>query len=121
MSQSEKSRRHFDDAFKMSVVEEAIQGTQSKYSLCKKYSIASTSTLRSWIRIFAPEYELNDGSMKKSPVSENEEILALRRMLQEKELCLKREKMRADFLDEMINVAEEKFQLPIRKKAGTKR
>jgi hypothetical protein len=29
--------------------------------------------------------------------------------------------MRADFLDEMINVAEEKFQLPIRKKAGTKR
>lgn len=120
MSQTNQSRRQFDVAFKMSVVEEAIHGTQSKHALCKKYSISSTSTLRSWIRIFAPDYELNNDVMKRNPQSENEEILALRRALQEKELCLKREKMRADFLDTMIDVAEKKFQLPIRKKAGTK-
>ncbi len=121
MSDISKSRRVFDTAFKMSVVAEFLQGTHSKRSLCNKYSIPSTSTLRSWIRIFAPDNELHDTPMTKKPQSENEEILALRRLLQEKELCLKREKMCADFLDEMINVAEEKFQLPIRKKAGTKR
>lgn len=33
---------------------------------------------------------------------------------------LRRERMRADVLDEMINVGEAMFKVPIRKKAGTK-
>lgn len=77
MSDISKSRRVFDTAFKMSVVAEFLQGTHSKRSLCNKYSIPSTSTLRSWIRIFAPDNELHDTPMPKKPQSENEEILAL--------------------------------------------
>ena len=34
--------------------------------------------------------------------------------------ALKEESMRADLYNEMINVAEEQFKIPIRKKAGTK-
>ena len=33
---------------------------------------------------------------------------------------LRRERMRADLLDEMINVGEAMFKVPIRKKAGAK-
>lgn len=41
----------------------------------------------------------------------------VRRLEQE----LKQARLRADFYDEMINVAEKKFQIQIRKKAGAKR
>jgi hypothetical protein len=34
---------------------------------------------------------------------------------------LRREKLRADLNDEIINVAEQKFNIQIRKKAGAKR
>lgn len=58
--------------------------------------------------------------MKKSKASESQEISDLKRQLRQKELELKREKMRSEFLDTMIDVAEEMFHVPIRKKAGTK-
>lgn len=119
MSETCKKHRIFDDSFKMSVVEEAISGQQSKLLLCKNFSL-SPSVLYNWIRTFAPEYELADVPMKKKVVSENEEILSLRRALQQKELELKKATMRADFYNEMINVAEDMFNISIRKKAGTK-
>lgn len=119
MSQSIQSPRRFEDSFKLEVVQEAISSGHSKYFICKKYGINS-GQLYGWIRIFAPEYQLSDLSMKKKPVSENDEILSLRRALQQKELELKKATMRGDFYDEMINVAEGMFNIPIRKKAGTK-
>mgnify|MGYP006934681415 FL=1 len=60
--------------------------------------------------------------MKKaeSPKSESEEITRLKRELKEAKLALYQERMRADSYDTMIDVAEEMFKIPIRKKAGTK-
>lgn len=112
------TNRHFSDAFKMDVVDDYLQSGVSLRAICKKYSIWS-SNLHNWIRIFAPESIELEVTMSKKR-DENEEILHLKRLLQQKELELKREKMRADFLDEMIDVAEETFQIPVRKKAGTK-
>jgi len=119
MVKKEVHPRHFSDEFKLSVVEEAISGTFSKSSICKKYSL-TPAVLYSWIHIFAPEHKLKDIAMGKKSLSENEEILALKRALQQKELELKREKMRADFYETMVDVAEEMFNIDIRKKAGTK-
>ncbi len=60
--------------------------------------------------------------MKKaeSPKSESKEITRLKRELKEAKLALYQERMRADSYDTMIDVAEEMFKIPIRKKAGTK-
>ncbi len=58
--------------------------------------------------------------MKKEKRTESEEVVELKRQLQQTKLALQKEKMRADFYNEMINVAEETLNIPIRKKAGTK-
>ena len=50
----------------------------------------------------------------------NADCKALQQRIKELEAQLKKESIRADFYDEMINVAEAKFNIPIRKKAGTK-
>ena len=58
--------------------------------------------------------------MKSVSNQERDEILALKHQLQQQSLELKKEKISADFYEEIVNVAEETFNIPIRKKAGTK-
>lgn len=120
MSKSVTKHRRFDASFKMRVVEEALRGDVSKIAICRKYSLSSSTILYNWIRIFAPEPLLVDDSMRQSKCDDSDELRCLKRELQLKELELGKERMRADFYDEMIHVAEEMFNIPIRKKAGTK-
>lgn len=60
--------------------------------------------------------------MKKKSVTSSEkdaEVAALKRELLSVKKELMREKLRAKAFDTMIDVAEEMFNIPIRKKAGT--
>lgn len=56
---------------------------------------------------------------KKQDVNE-EDFNALRAEITRLKKELRQEKMRAEALDTMIDVAEEMFNVPVRKKAGTK-
>lgn len=120
MSKTNQKRVHYSDSFKIQVVEEALVAGVNKSALCRKYSISSYNLLQQWIRIFAPRPKLELPSMKKERSKERDEIIALKRELQKQSLELRKEKMRADFYEEMVNVAEEMLNIPIRKKAGTK-
>ena len=84
-------------------------------------------TITNWISIFAEENQLNTARMK-SPKSQQpsapkdqQDVSALQERIKELESQLKHERLRADFYNEMIDVAEAKFNIPIRKKAGAKR
>lgn len=99
----------------------------------KKIGVAK-SAIHRWITIFAEEssdMNNNDYSEKpqraiglqapiNTPIKENvtetdsEKIARLEKELQEA-------RMRADLYNEIINVAEKKFNIQIRKKVGTKR
>lgn len=58
--------------------------------------------------------------MKNKPIdNQAEEIKALREEVLELKKKLYNETVRADFYDTMIDVAEEMFDIEIRKKAGT--
>lgn len=120
MSESIKKRVSYSDSFKIQIVQEALCTAVNKSALCRKYSISSPTLLQQWIRIFAPKPKLEEIPMNSPTSKERDEILALKRQLQQQSLELKKEKMRADFYEEMINVAEEMFNIPIRKKVGTK-
>lgn len=52
--------------------------------------------------------------------SPSKEVEELHKRVKELEAQLLQAEIKADFYDEMINVAEAKFNLPIRKKAGAK-
>ena len=49
------------------------------------------------------------------------ELEAYKKRVEELEAQLLKAEIKAEFYDEMINVAEAKFKIPIRKKAGAKR
>ena len=98
------------------------------YSISKIYPV-HPETIRRWCIKFA-EYPIDQLPMEKEPSTDKtaekkktvplSEYEDLESRVKELEAKLKRESMRADFYDEMINVAEAKFYIPIRKKAGTK-
>lgn len=120
MSQSGIPHKQYSVDFKLQVVYEALTSGLSHGAICRKYSLSTKTLIRSWIRTFAPQALEPESIMNKSKDEQQQEIDRLKKLLLERELELKHQKMRADFLDEMINVAEEMFQIPVRKKAGTK-
>jgi len=65
----------------------------------------------------ADETNPSDPMAKKSPEERLKELEAENRRLQK---ALELEKLRSKAYDTMIDVAEETFNIPIRKKAGTK-
>lgn len=85
------------------------------------------STVSKWIAIFAKEegkiFGTNDmRKPKKNTYSQvtNDEVSKLQTRVKELEAQLLRAEIRAEAYDELINVAEAKFRIPIRKKAGAK-
>lgn len=62
--------------------------------------------------------------MKKSqvitPQAQSEEAENLKKRIKELEAQIRRAEIKAEFYDEMINVAEAKFKIQIRKKSGDK-
>ena len=85
------------------------------------------STVSRWIAIFAKEkgkvtmardsYKVQAAS-KEQPQSA--EIRELQKRVEELERQLLEAEIKAEAYDELINVAEAKFRIPIRKKAGAK-
>lgn len=91
----------------------------------------SQSTVYHWIRIFADEnaqeaYPMDEKSAKMRGCSPNmsateADVESLRARIRELESALTKAEIKAEAYDEMINVAESKFHIQIRKKAGAKR
>ncbi|MDE5850276.1 MAG: hypothetical protein K2H38_09060 [Muribaculaceae bacterium] len=72
------------------------------------------------IRNFASELPTVPVMRKKKQDTTAEDIAALRAEVTRLRKDLRHEKLRAEALDTMIDVAEEMFGIPVRKKAGTK-
>ena len=85
------------------------------------------TTASRWIAIFAREKGIISGTnvMRKpqentSSKVTNDDVAKLQERVKELEAQLLRAEIKAEAYDEMINVAEAKFRIPIRKKAGAK-
>ena len=91
----------------------------SRNQLAKRYGTCLPAISRI-ISKFAAENDKSMLLMKNKPTdSQSEEIKALQREIIELKQKLYNETMRADFYDTMIDVAEEMFNIEIRKKADT--
>lgn len=86
----------------------------------------SYGTVKRWLSIFAEECKENESAMKKkssttqSNMDTNEEIKALKAQITRLEKDLDNARIKAELYNEMINVAEQHFNIRIRKKSGAK-
>ena len=116
-----KQRQYFDKVIRLHYEE-----GYGENRISQLLPIGHTTASR-WIAIFAKEkgkiFGTND--MRKPQVNTasqvtNNEVAKLQERVKELEAQLLRAEIKAEAYDEMINVAEAKFRIPIRKKAGAK-
>lgn len=117
--------KRYPDEFKIRIVKEYLTTDASRTELAKKYGFGAGGTLNQWIRIFG------------GGINEKIEPQVLRAMSEERkhskktddqqarikqlEQALAQEQLKTEALNTMIDIAEEQFNIPIRKKAGSKR
>lgn len=116
---------------KTQVIQEYLAGGTSYRKLAAKYGI-SRDVINKWVMIHQGVHNLplSDqqqkyyfSAMNSSKHTDPDKLQEQEKMLQHKiellEKQLEWEKLRADALDTMINVAEQHFNISIRKKPGT--
>jgi transposase-like protein len=98
--------------------------------LAAKYGVSRT-TICKWVQIHQgihnlppteKQHKYSNSSMNSSPKKStinNDETAALQQKIAALEKQLQWEKLRADALDTMINIAEKQLDIDIRKKPGT--
>jgi len=118
-----RTQRDYSYSFKLQVVDEVERGELSTTGALKKYGIQSSSTIRRWLRKygnFDRTYDLKIKKMK-SPEQKLLELEQQIKLLKRKNKSLERQLERTDkkaiFFDMMIDIAEEEFKIPIRKKS----
>lgn len=115
----------FTDEDRMQIVSEYVQGHMPASEIIEKYHLSSRQVLFSWMDRFVNEKEWvslpgnqsEDSMAQKNPEERIKELEAENRRLAK---ALELEKLRSKAFDTMINIAEDTFNIPIRKKSGTK-
>lgn len=113
----------FTDEEKLKIIHEYYSTEISHKELLIKYGIGSFATLYKWIRKFDIT-KPNEKNPKQLIMSEDQnnskQKLELESKIKKLESQLAYEQLRSEALNTMIDIAEDKFKISIRKKSGTK-
>jgi len=114
----------FSEDDKIRIVAEYVQSQEPARKVVERYKLSGKQVLFNWMDKYLheeslplPENQTEDLMAKKNP---EERIKELEEENKRLEKALELERLRAKAFDTMINVAEETFNIPIRKKSGTK-
>lgn len=117
-----RTQKDYSFAFKLSVVREVESGELGIKAAARKYGIQSHSTVTNWLRKYG-NFDLDNKStlaLSKSPEQKLLELEQKVRLLEKQKAALEKQVATADkkaiFFDMMIDIAEEEFKIPIRKK-----
>ena len=114
-----------DDERRISLVVDILGGKTTPEDVRKNYSLSSINSVYTWIGKYVSQscslslQESKEDDM--SAKSKDDQIRELKAQLRQVQREAELEKLRAKAYDTMISVAEETFNIPIRKKSGTKR
>lgn len=113
-----------DEEDRVNAVLDILKGAKTPEEVKEMYDISTINSVYTWIgKYVSQEKSLSlegrtDGDMAKK--SKDDQIRELKAKLKQAEKKAEYEALRAHAFDTMINLAEEKFNIPIRKKSGTK-
>lgn len=119
-----KTIRKISDDFKRKVVLEVLAGNVSKEEARRVYDIRGKSAVTDWVRRFGPEFShlespdvglpaMSESKKQTSTEDLQSEIDSLRKQLEA-------ERHKSGLYNAMIDIAEKRFNIEIRKKSGAK-
>lgn len=128
----QKSGKYFSIAERHAIIQELLETNCTKQELWQKYTgeVEEHGQLLKWMRrlgydisnvIRRPNLVVNTSTMSKQKLSEQDfEKLQLQKRISELEKQLKDAELKAIAFSTMVDIAEDMFKIPIRKKLNTK-
>jgi len=117
-----RSSKDYSYSFKLAVVQEIEQGLLGVKEAHKKYGIQGSYTVSTWLKKYG-NFDMSNKSDSIMSKSNEQKLLELEqkvRLLEKQKAALEHQLERSDkkaiFFDMMIDIAEEEFKIPIRKK-----
>lgn len=107
----------YTDEFKKNVVKEVLEGRIYKDEARRRYGIKGKSAVLNWIRKFDASQNHGMKDSHPTPTQPHSQLEEENKRLSEE---LELERLRTLSLNVMIDLAEEQFKIPIRKKSGAK-
>jgi len=117
-NKTRKSQPTYSDSFKLGVVMRVANGELTKEQARLKYGIGGNSSILEWMKKFGycsdPDIHLPMAKSQDKPDPEQ-----LKKKVRQLEKQLKNERIRSEFFETMIDVAERELGISIRKKSDT--
>jgi len=114
---------YYSEEFKWEVVQEVISGKFTKEQARKVYGIKSNCAILYWMRKFSGNDNYRAGGQplgNSIAMSKTKKEKALENRIKQLEDHLKREQLRADLWQKIVETAQEQLKLDIVKKYGAK-
>lgn len=112
-----RSPRKFTEDFKRKLVKEFEQGTMSVYQMSKLYSIATTQ-IYDWIYKFSIFNEKGSRIVEMKD-SQTTKLKDLEQRVKELEQNIGQKQIKIEFLEKMIDLAKQEFNIDIKKNFAT--
>lgn len=112
-----RSPRKFSEDFKRKLVKEFEQGTMSVYQMSKLYSIATTQ-IYDWIYKFSIFNEKGSRIVEMKD-SQTTKLKELEQRVKELEQNVGQKQIKIEFLEKMIDLAKQEFNIDIKKNFAT--
>jgi len=124
MKKEKQTHSHYSEEFKWQVVQEILSGRMTKEEARRVYNVKGKSDILYWIRQFSgiKNYKLAGSKTltDHAEIFQMKELSKKDKRIKELEEELKREKLRADLWQKIVELAEDQLNIDIRKKYGAK-
>ncbi|MEX1135408.1 MAG: transposase [Balneolales bacterium] len=113
-----KVKRTFSEDFKRKKVQEIERKITRVSEICKAYQVSTTAVYK-WIHLYSTSMKKQERLIVESE-SDTRKISELKQQIAELERALGQKQIQLDFKEKMIEIAEETYQIDIKKKFGGK-
>lgn len=114
LTSDERKRRNFSESFKRKKVQEIESGQTKIADLCRQYD-TNRSSVYKWLNKYG-----NMKTKKERLIIETEsdtkQLIALKKQIAELKMLLAEKQIQIDFKDKMIEIAEDMYNVEIKKK-----
>jgi transposase len=117
LTTAERQKRYFSEDFKRKKVSELDRRITSVREICREYQV-SESAVYKWIQRYSRMRKKQERMVLES-LSDTRKIIALKEKLKELEQIVGQKQIQIDFLDKMIDIAQEEYGIDIKKKVST--
>jgi transposase len=118
LSPEERQNRYFSEEFKKQKVADIEKKLVSIGQVCRQYQVSRTSVAK-WLDKYSPMRKKRERMVHEAD-SDAYKVKQMQERIKELERAVGQKQLKIDFLEKMIEIAEDDYKVDIKKKLSTK-